>query len=158
MNWRSFSTSSTSTFVIRWVQRMPVPNSPERKSFSSRLGSVLRESLKFIGIAFGCLVVLTVIVFVSVKTGIVIPWRWTAPCYWTAFLIWCICVQFKQHLRQPKFWITLLGLLVIRVIGFNAVLQRSPEWHFTWFLAMVLLEVPCFAVAVGVAVDRKPSR
>jgi hypothetical protein len=98
-----------------------------------------------------------VIFFVSVKMGIVIPWRWTALCFWTAFLVWCICVQFKEHLRQPKFWITFLGLLVVHVIGFIAVLQRSTEWHNTWFLAAVLVEVPCFAVALGVAVDRKPS-
>jgi hypothetical protein len=136
---------------------MPIPNAPERKSSSSRLRSLLRESLKLIGIALGCLVAFTVIFFVSVKTGIVIPWRWMALCYWTGFLIWCICVQFRQHLRQPKFWITFLGLLVIHVIGFIAVLQRSTEWHNTWFLAVVLVEGPCFAVALGVVVDRKPS-
>jgi hypothetical protein len=50
-----------------------------------------------------------------------------------------------------------LGLLVIHAIGFIAVLQRSTEWHNTWFLAVVLVEVPCFAVALGVVVDRKPS-
>ena len=136
---------------------MPITNAPERKSLSSRLGSLLRESLKLVGIALGCLVAFTVIFFVSVKTGIVIPWRWTALCYWTGFLIWCICVLFKQHLRQPKFWITFLGLLVIHAIGFIAVLQRSTEWHNTWFLAVVLVEVPCFAVALGAVVDRKPS-
>jgi hypothetical protein len=133
---------------------MPILNVPER---TSRLGSLLRESLKLIGIALGCLVAFSVIVFVVLKTGVVISWRWTALCYWTGFLIWCICVQFKQQLRQAKFWITFVSLLVIHMIGFIAVLQRSPEWHFTWFLAVVLVEVPCFAVALGVVVDRKPS-
>ena len=133
------------------------PTATERKSLSSRLGSVLRECLKIVGIALGCLVVLAVIAFIVARTGIVIPWRWTALCYWTGFLIWCICVQFKQHLRQPKFWITFLGLLVIHVIGFIAVLQRSTEWHNTWFLAVVLVEVPCFAVALGLVVDKKLS-
>src|SRR5580698_4417038 len=136
---------------------MPFPNTPERKSLSSRLGSLLLESLKLVGIALGCLVVFSVIIFVVLKTGIVIPWRWTALCYWTGFLIWCICVQFKQHLRQAKFWITFLGLLVIHVIGFIAVLQRFTEWHNTWFLAVVLVEVPCFAVALGLVVDKKLS-
>jgi hypothetical protein len=136
---------------------MPIPNAPERKSLSLRLRSLLRESVKLIGIALGCLVAFSVIFFVSVKSGIVIPWRWTALSYWTGFLIWCVCVQFKQHLRQPKFWITFLGLLVIHVLGFIAVLQRSTEWHNTWFLAVVLVEVPCFAVALGVAVDMKRS-
>jgi len=136
---------------------MPFPNAPEHKSLSSRFGSFLRESLKLIGIALGCLVAFTVIFFIVIKTGIVIPWRWTALCYWTGFLIWCVCVQFKQHLRQPKFWATFLGLLAIHAIGFVAVLQRSTEWHNTWFLAGVLVEVPCFAVAIGLAVDRRPS-
>jgi hypothetical protein len=117
---------------------MPIPNAPERKPLSSRLGSLLRESLKLIGIALGCLVAFTVIIFVSLKTGIVIPWRWAALCYWTGFLIWCICVQFKQHLRQPKFWITLFGLLVIHMIGFITVLQGLPSgirrgfWQLYW--------------------------
>jgi hypothetical protein len=136
---------------------MPIPDAMERKSRSSRLGSLLRESLKLIGIALGCLVVFTVIILASLKTGIIVPWRWTALCIWTGFLIWCICVQFKQHLRQPKFWITFLGLLAIHMIGFIAVLQKSTEWHNTWFVAVVLVEVPCFAVALGMVVDRKPS-
>jgi len=119
--------------------------------------SLLRESLKLVGIALGCLVAFTVIFLVSMKTGIVIPWRWTALCYWTGFLIWCVCVQFKHHLRQPRFWVTLVGLLVIHMIGFVAVLQRFTEWHSTWFLAVVLVEIPCFAVALGLVVDSKPS-
>src|SRR5271156_2956398 len=42
---------------------MPIPNAPERKSLSLRLGSLLRESLKLIGIALGCLVAFSVIFF-----------------------------------------------------------------------------------------------
>jgi hypothetical protein len=66
-------------------------------------------------------------------------------------------VRLCDHVTEAEATALGLGLLVIHMIGFIAVLQRSTEWHLTWFMAVVLVEVPCFAVALGMVVDRKPS-
>ena len=134
---------------------MSIPTPPRQASLSARLVAVVLEGLKLLGIALGCLLVFAAVFAISVKTGIAIPKRWFGLCLWTGFLIWIICRQFKQHLRQVKFWITFLSLLVIHMFAFVVVLQRYPEWGLGWFMPIVVIEVPCMALALEVAILRK---
>jgi hypothetical protein len=132
---------------------MPILVPPDRHSFSSRLRAFLRESVKLVAIALVCLAVFAVVFFASMKTGIFIPWRWIALSYWTGFLIWIVWRQFKQSVRQPRFWIAFAGLLVIHTAGFVAFLQKYPGLPGVWFAAIVIIEAPCFSAAIEIVLD-----
>jgi hypothetical protein len=116
------------------------------------------EGLKLFGIALGSLLVLAVVFFVSIKTGIVVPVRWVGLCGWTGLLIWFICKQCKRHIRQARFWVTFLGLLLIHVIAFIAALQKFPEWRLAWFALIFIVEAPFLVIVIETVIRREHSR
>ncbi len=101
--------------------------SAQRSPLPTRILAVVLEGLKLFGIAIGCLIIFAFIFFISIKTGIVIAWRWVALAYWTGFLIWLICRLHKPNLMQGKFWFTLFCLLLIHMIAFIAAMD-SHSW------------------------------
>lgn len=134
---------------------MSGPGQPRRASRSTRLSVLLLESLKLLGIAVGCLVVLAIAFFLSVKTGIVIPGRWIGFCFWTAILIWFLCQRFKRRPTTAKFWIGLLSLLLIHLMAFIVLLQRYPDWRAARFMLIFIIEAPCAALVLETFVSDK---
>ena|ERR1700722_16313631 len=114
--------------------------SAQRAPLSTRILALVLEGLKLFGIAVGCLIIFALVFFISIKTGIVVAWRWIALSYWTAFLVWLLCRLHKPNLKRVKFWLTLFCLLLIHVIAFVAVLQRYPEWRLIWYVPIVVIE------------------
>ena len=76
-----------------------------KPTLSVRLINFSLEALKLFGIAIVCLAVIGIAVVVSARTGIVIPSRWFGLCFWTGFLAWIICRQYRSNLRQLRFWV-----------------------------------------------------
>ena len=122
----------------------PVP----RPALSARLISFALEALKLVGIAIACLALLGIAVFVSARTGIVIPSRWFGLCFWTGFLIWIICRQYRPNLRHAGFWVAFSILLALHVAGFAVVLRKYPEWRIAWFPLVAIIEIPFMAMAL----------
>jgi hypothetical protein len=122
--------------------------STQRLSLSTRILTFVLGGLKLFGIAFGCLIIFALILFISIKTGIVVAWRWIALSYWTGFLIWLICKLNKANLKQVRFWVTLFCLLLIHVTAFVAVLKRYPEWRLIWYVPVVVIEAPCMGMVL----------
>ena len=96
--------------------------------------------MKLIGIAIGCLVIFSIVFFVSIKTGITIAGRWFGLAVWTGALLWVIFRQCKKEVRKGRFWIILTGLLAIHFAAFILVLRRYPEWRMAWFPIAYVIE------------------
>lgn len=126
------------------------------RNLSARLWVFILEGLKLLAIAVVCLVVFGIAFFISVKTGLIrfrIPARWFGLFYWTSALLWVILRQFKGDLRRVKFWVVLLTLLALHVIGFAFVLRSYPEWRPVWFLPVFLIEGSLVMTALRRIVD-----
>ncbi len=132
--------------------------SAQRPPLSSRILAFALEGLKLLGIAVGCLIIFALILFISIKAGIAVEWRWIALSYWTGFLIWLVCKLNKANLRQVKFWVTLFGLLLVHVIAFVVVLQRYPEWRLIWYVPIVVIEAPCMGMVLDAIMGHKAFR
>ena len=131
--------------------------STQRPPLSTRILALALEGLKLFGIAVGCLIIFALILFISIKTGIAVAWRWIALSYWTGFLIWLILRLNKANLRHVKFWVTLFCLLLIHVTAFVVLLQRHPEWRLIWYVPIVVIEAPCMGMVLDVVMGNKDS-
>ena len=100
------------------------------------------EAAKLIGIAIVCLLVIGVVVIVSAKTGIVIPYRWFGLFFWTCFLLWFVFRQHKRDLRIGRFWLALSAFLIVHVTIFVVVLRTYPAWRPVWFVFVIMIEAP----------------
>jgi len=124
----------------------------------SRLVSFALEALKLFGIALACFVAIGAVTLISVRYGIVIPSRWFGLCFWTGFLVWIICRQYRSNLKHVKFWVTFSGLLAIHLTAFIVVLRTYPEWRVAWFPLVAIVEVPCLAAALELFLHRMHRR
>lgn len=122
--------------------------------------ALLLEGLKLIGIALGCLVVVGLTVWLSVRTGTAIPARWVGLVYWTGFLAWVILRQFEfeSESRHLKFWAAIVFLLGIHVVVFARVLEKYPNWRMAWFPLIAIIETPCMVVLLQPMIDKKHRR
>ena len=132
--------------------------SAQRPRLPTRMLAFVLEGLKLFGIAVGCLLIFALVSFISIKTGIVVAWRWIALSYWTGFLVWLLCRLHKPNLKQVKFWLTLFCLLLIHVIAFAAVLQRYPEWRLIWYVPIVVIEALCMGLVLDAVMRDEISR
>jgi hypothetical protein len=107
-----------------------------------RLVSFILEATKLVGIALICLLVIGVVVIVSAKTGIVIPFRWFGLFFWTCFLLWFVFRQHKRDLRIGRFWLALSAFLILHVTVFVIVLRAYPAWRPVWFAFVIMIEAP----------------
>jgi hypothetical protein len=114
--------------------------SAQRPPLSSRILAFVLQALRLFGIAVGCLVILTLIIFIAIKNGIFLDWRWIGLSYWTGCVILLMCRLYEPNLKQLKFWFTLFCLSLTHVIAFIAVLQRYPEWRLIWYVPIVVIE------------------
>jgi len=137
---------------------MSVPTSAPKPNLGKRVLALIGEGLKLFGIAVACLVIIGLAVVVSARTGIVIPARWFGLIVWTGFLVWVILRQYKSQLRQTRFWIAFLVLLVIHVVVFARILQQYPDWRMAWFPLVAILEAPCMAVVLEGTIHKKHRR
>src|SRR5258705_320047 len=137
---------------------MNAPKLVPRSALPARLITFALEALKLFGIALACLALIAIAVFVSVRTGIVIPSRWFGLCFWTGFLIWILCRQYRSNLRQTSFWVAFLILLTLHVAVFAVVLQRYPEWRMAWFPIVAIVEIPFVAMALELTIRRRHHR
>jgi len=137
---------------------MDTRDPPRHVALSTRILAFALEGLKLFGIAVGCLLILAAVVLFSIKTGIVVPKRWFGLCAWTGLLIWFVCKQCRRHVRQARFWVIFLALLLIHSMAFIVVLQRYPEWGLGWFAPIFIIEAPFMVMAVETLIPRKHSR
>jgi hypothetical protein len=124
----------------------------------ARLLSFALETLKLFGIALACFVIIGAVTLISLRYGIVIPSRWFGLCFWTGFVVWIICRQYKSNLRHVKFWVAFSILLAIHLAVFIVVLRMYPEWRMTWFPLVVIVEVPFIAMALQLYLQRMRRR
>lgn len=143
---------------LRSKHKMSAPRSTSKPDLRTRVFSLVLEGLKLFGIAIACLVILGLAVFVSVRTGIVIPARWFGLIVWTGFLAWIILRTYKSQLRDTRFWIAFLVLLVTHVVVFARILRRYPDWRMAWFPLVAMLEASCMAVVLDRTIHRKYRR
>lgn len=132
--------------------------SAKRPPVSFKVLGWLREGLKLFGIALLGLAAVAVTVLVSVKTGITVPKRWFGLCFWTGFLVWLLCRQYRSHLWQTRFWFVFVNLLLVHVAAFTAILRRYPDWGLGWFMLPVMFEAPFMALILGISVDKTKRR
>ena len=134
------------------------PASRQSRSSSIRVLDFTLEALKLFGIAIAALLLLTVAVFVSAKTGIVVPKRWFGLCVWTGVLIWVVYRICKHHRRKTKFWLVFGGLFMVHVLAFIVVLRSVTDWRLGWFMPIFLVEAPAVVMVIEAVLSEKPSR
>jgi hypothetical protein len=137
---------------------MNTPKLVPRSALPARVITSALEALKLFGIALACLALIAIAVFVSVRTGIVIPSRLFGLCFWTGFLIWILCRQYRSNLRQTSFWVAFLILLALHAGGFAVVLRMYPEWRMAWFPLIAVIEIPLMAMALELFIRQKHHR
>ena len=130
------------------AERMNTTKPVSSVAAPSRLVSFALEALKLFGIALACFVAIGAVTLISIRYGIVIPSRWLGLCFWTGFLVWIICRQYRSNLRKVKFWVAFSILLGIHLVAFIVVLRTYPEWRVAWFPFVAIVEVPFIAMAL----------
>ena len=148
---------STLSAPIRYAVRVK-PDPRNHVPLSTRLLNLTVEALKLFGIALVALLLIAIVIFLSVKTGIIIPKRWFGFCVWTGVLIWVVCRLCQRHRRKTKFWLAFVGLFVLHVLAFVAVLRSVTDWRLGWFMPVFLVEAPIIVVLLETFVAEKSSR
>ena len=94
------------------------------------------------GIALAVLVVFALVFTTVVYTGHAgrISGRWIALVVYTSGLFWVTVRQSREYWRSPNFWLAIVGMLVIHLLAFVAILRASPQWQGIWFMPIVIVE------------------
>jgi hypothetical protein len=111
--------------------------------------------LLYFGIAFAFLAVCSLLVFLSVRTGVTDPGKWIFLGVYTAVLLWAVVGTSKEHWHHAGFWGVVAGLLALHLSGFVALLRYYPTWRPLWYIPVVIVEAGLFALILSMLFSRK---
>ena len=108
------------------------------------LGTILRRSLVYVGLAVASLLVITLLVAASIRTGIPFTSGWVGLIAWTPFIFWLVIRSTDSYWKRSSYWLTVGSILTMHMIAFVAILRRYPDWRLLWFAPIALAEVVLF--------------
>ncbi len=106
------------------------------------IGKLVRRVLLYIGLALAFLAAASLILALSIWTGITIRRQWIALAMWTAIVFGVVARNRKQQWDRMTFWLALAGLLMIHLLAYVAVLNTYPQWRLVWFALVSMVEAP----------------
>ena len=112
-----------------------------------------RRVLEYVAAGLAVIAVLFLITFFEIRTGIKITGGEIGFVGFTPFVFFFV-LKAERHLwRQPRFWVATVGLLVLHVAVFIAVLRKYPELRLFWFGPLSLVEIALFTAALTALFD-----
>lgn len=106
------------------------------------LGKIVRRGLLYIGLAVASLTAFALVFALIVYTGHSgrVSGGWFGLAVYTCGLFWVTIRQSREYWRLPGFWVAILGLLVVHLLAFVAILRAYPQWRMIWFVPIVIVE------------------
>jgi hypothetical protein len=107
--------------------------------------------LLYVAIALGVLVFCALLVAVAIYTGHTsdLPVGWFGLAGFTPLLFWTVIKMMRKDWERPAFWLALLALLILHLLGFVGLLLRYPHWRLLWFIPTSMIEAGVFVVILG---------
>jgi apolipoprotein N-acyltransferase len=73
---------------------------------------------------------------------------WVGLVIFTPLTFWIVIRQYRFLWRQSTFWLTLIAMLLMHLIGFTILLRSYPGWRLFWYIPTMILEVVLIALVV----------
>lgn len=118
-------------------------------------GKVIRRLAVYIGLASAFLAVCALVIILEARTGVVIPARWVALGMWTLLLFYITARQNREYWARLPFWLALLSLLAIHLLGFIVLLRKYSEWRSMWFIPIVIVEAGVLSTILDALLSSK---
>jgi hypothetical protein len=110
------------------------------------LKHIVFRILLYFGLAFAFLAVCGLLVALSIREHIVDLGRWIFLAVYTGVLAWAAIAPFREIWNRAAFWLAVVGLLILHVLGFTFVLRAYADWRPIWFIPFVIIEAGLFGV------------
>lgn len=111
------------------------------------LWKIVRRSFLYVGIALTVLAVIAV--FIVLTKGAQISGGWFGLVGYTSLLFWVTISKSRERWHRPMFWLAVVGLLVVHLLAFVAILRSYPEWRMIWFMPVVIVEAGLFSIILN---------
>jgi hypothetical protein len=112
------------------------------------LGKIVQRFFLYVGIALVVLAVFAVVIVLS--KGAKLPSGWLALGVFTSCLFWITIRQSRAYWNRPGFWLATIGLLLVHLLLFIAILRGYPQWRGIWFVPIIIVEGGLFGVILHV--------
>jgi hypothetical protein len=112
----------------------------EGKKFNVTIGQIVRRLVLYFGLAVVSLAIFSLIVFLSVRTHIVVPFRWVGLAGFAGALLFAIIKTNREYWNLPAFWLICAGILIVHLAVFIPVLRAYPDFRFIWWVPIVIAE------------------
>jgi hypothetical protein len=84
--------------------------------------------------------------------------RWGGLLLNTLLLFGFVIKQSRPFWHAWAFWVILASMLVLHVLVFCVILQRTQHWNASWFLLMYPVEVPLIVIVLDWGVHVSGAR
>jgi len=113
-------------------------NQPKPLTF----GRIVRRLPLYFGLAFVCLVAMTLLIVLSIHFGLnqYITRGWFGLVGYTGVLFWVVIRQGRAHWHRWRFWLVTVSLLATHCSTFVSILRVYPEFRMIWFWPITLVE------------------
>jgi hypothetical protein len=122
------------------------------------MGRIVRRLLFYLGLALAGLAAFALLFAISVRTGIVFPFRWVALAMYTSILFYAVAKPFRNLWKHAPFWFSLGGLTVVHVLAFSLVLRVYPQWPLLWYIPVIAVEAILFSTILDMLFTWRPKR
>jgi FtsH-binding integral membrane protein len=106
-----------------------------------------------LGIALACLTAFTLIFALSVRTGVVIPFRWVMLGLFTCVLIFAMIKAQRKNWDRPIFWLV-CAAVGVHLSVFIPLLRMYPEFGPIWYVPIVIGEATFFGTTLDLVLGR----
>jgi hypothetical protein len=124
------------------------------RAIKMKVGRIVRRFFLYLGLALASLAVFTLVFALSIRTHIVVPFRWVMLTTFTVLIIIAMINGYRRYWARPAFWLIAAGMLTIHLTVFIVILRNYPEFRPVWFLPAVIAEGGAFGVICGLLLDR----
>jgi hypothetical protein len=104
------------------------------------LRKIAQRLFLYVGIALAVLAVFAAAIVLSKGAVGCVPGAWMALAVFTCGLFWVTIKQSRAYWRRLGFWLAIVGLLVVHLLVFVAILRAYPQWRQIWFVPVVIVE------------------
>ena len=122
-----------------------------------RMRKLVRRAALYLGLALAGLAAVSLVVFISVVTHIVVPFRWVGLGLFTGVLLLGIAKSSARYRDRVAFWIICAVGLSIHLAAFIVLLRQFPDFRLVWYLPIVIAEAGVFGAACSFFLDRRHS-
>ena len=94
----------------------------------------------------------------SARTGASgqLPLRWIGLAGATAVTFWYPVRRYRRYWGHLSFWLKVVALLAVHLLGYTVLLLRIPEWRLLWFVPPSVVEGGVLVLVLNKLVGRSP--